>query len=60
MYCAIQRNGAMSTPTTTAYSELQQAFDHFNMELFEGLLPPCLITLQRKKRTMGYFSTRAS
>ena len=46
----------MNSPTSTAYSELQVAFDHFNKELFAGELPPCLITLQRKKRTMGYFS----
>lgn len=43
-------------PTPEAYSELQQAFDHFNSQLFEGALPPCLITLQREKRTFGYFS----
>lgn len=46
----------MNTPTSIAYSELQTAFDHFNTDLFNGQLPACLITLQRKKRTMGYFS----
>jgi predicted SprT family Zn-dependent metalloprotease len=44
------------TPTNATYAELQQAFDHFNARLFDGALPPCLITLQREKRTYGYFS----
>lgn len=43
-------------PTEQAYAELQQAYDFYNEELFEGKLPPCLITFQREKRTMGYFS----
>ncbi|MES2880486.1 MAG: SprT-like domain-containing protein [Pseudomonadota bacterium] len=43
-------------PTTQAYAELQQAYDHFNVTLFEGTLPDCLITLQREKHTFGYFS----
>jgi hypothetical protein len=46
----------MHTPTREAYGELQQAFDHFNQRLFDGALPPCLITLQREKRCYGYFS----
>ncbi|MGE0827646.1 MAG: SprT-like domain-containing protein [Candidatus Binatia bacterium] len=44
-----------TTPTEEAYSELQRAYDVFNRELFGGQLPPCLITLQRKNRTYGYF-----
>lgn len=43
-------------PTEEAYAELQQAYDFYNAELFEGELPPCLITFQRQKRTFGYFS----
>ncbi|CAG0901739.1 unnamed protein product [Darwinula stevensoni] len=43
-------------PTEQAYTELQRAYDWFNKALFEGQLPECLITLQRNKRTMGYFS----
>mgnify|MGYP002712981825 CR=1 FL=1 len=46
----------MSLPTTEVYSELQEAFEHFNAALFDGALPPCLITLQRERRTFGYFS----
>ncbi|MCZ2134628.1 MAG: SprT-like domain-containing protein [Burkholderiales bacterium] len=44
-------------PTDDVYRELQTAFDHFNRELFsDAPLPSCLITLQREKRTYGYFS----
>lgn len=46
----------MSTPTEQAYTELQHAYDFFNTRLFDGQLPPCLITMQRKNRTYGYFS----
>lgn len=45
-----------STPTAQNYAELQRAYDHFNQALFESKLPACLITLQREKRTCGYFS----
>lgn len=43
-------------PTPEMYAELQAAYRHFNDALFAGQLPECLITLQRKKSTMGYFS----
>lgn len=47
----------IATPTHEAYAELQQAYDFFNAQLFNGELPPCLITLQRKgKKVMGYYS----
>lgn len=46
------------TPTATTYHELQQAYDWFNVDLFARQLPVCLITLQRKASTMGYFSAR--
>jgi len=43
-------------PTSLTYSSLATAYDFFNMELFTGTLPPCLITVQRKKGSFGYFS----
>lgn len=46
----------MATPTSEAYAELQTAYDFFNRELFDESLPTCLITLQRDKRSYGYFS----
>ncbi len=46
-----------TSPTQQTYAELQRAYDHFNQALFGGALPPCLVTLQREKRTYGYFSS---
>lgn len=45
-------------PTLTTYSAFQRAFDHFNAELFDGRLPPCLITLRGGKKCYGYFSPK--
>ena len=41
--------------TTREYSAFEQAYDYFNDSLFNGELPSCLITLQRKARCYGYF-----
>ena len=46
----------MIKPTEQTYNELQTAYDYFNKTLFADQLPPCLITMQRKNRTRGYFS----
>ena len=43
-------------PTAEMSAELQAAFDHFNDELFDGQIPPTLLTLQRQKMTAGYFT----
>jgi hypothetical protein len=43
-------------PTKQTYEELEQAFDHFNRELFEGKLPRPMLTLQRQANSYGYFS----
>lgn len=43
-------------PAIKAYSELQQAYDWFNVVLFEKALPDLLITLQRGRNTFGYFA----
>ena len=47
-----------TSPTQQTYDELQRAYDHFNKTLFAGALPHCLVTLQREKRTYGYFSSK--
>jgi hypothetical protein len=44
------------TPTDVTYISLDEAFAHFNDELFDGELPAILITLQRRKDVRGYFS----
>ena len=43
-------------PTQETYDEWQLAYQVFNQVLFDEQLPDCLITLQREKNTMGYFS----
>lgn len=43
------------TITTKAYMSLSKAYDYFNKELFDGRLPECIITLQRKPKMNGYF-----
>lgn len=43
-------------PTKETYEQLQLAYERLNTHLFGGELPNCLITLQRRKRTYGYFS----
>ena len=43
-------------PTKTTYLNLTQAYDYLNAELFAGKLPSCLVTLQRKANTRGYFA----
>jgi predicted SprT family Zn-dependent metalloprotease len=45
--------------TEQQYSVLQQAYDFYNERLFGGMLPPCLITLQRRHNTRGYHSPGA-
>ena len=43
------------TPTAETYSELEQAFAHFNRCLFGSGLPEVIFTYQRNRRTYGYF-----
>lgn len=48
---------SVNTPTARAYASLDAAYQFFNAKLFAGRLPPCLITMQRKARSYGYFSS---
>jgi predicted SprT family Zn-dependent metalloprotease len=46
-----------NNPTQQFYELLQHAYKFFNESLFaDERLPDCLITVQREKSTMGYFS----
>lgn len=45
----------MSKSTIEQYKDLGQAYEYFNKKLFDGKLPDCLITLNRKARTYGYY-----
>lgn len=42
-------------PTIACYEALYAAYDHFNTELFESRLPPCILVLARKRNARGYF-----
>lgn len=44
--------------TTKQYAGLQEAYNYFNSELFESKLPNCLITLQKKKNSNGFFHAK--
>ena len=47
----------LPTPTEAIFmNSLNQAYRYFNDALFEGELPPCILTIARKKNTHGYFS----
>ncbi len=45
-------------PTESFYVLLNTAFDHFNRVLFDDALPRAMLTLQRNRNTMGYFSAQ--
>lgn len=42
-------------PTKDTYAELDRAYGHFNKSLFNGILPPCVLVLHRKRGAYGYF-----
>lgn len=44
------------TITVLQYKSVDEAFSFFNQKLFNGKLPECLITLQRKGKCYGYYS----
>ena len=46
----------MKTPTKRTYDDFDQAYAYFNKRLFEGRLPPCLITVRPHRGAYGYFS----
>jgi hypothetical protein len=52
----MQGMSAVSPATEQTYGELRLMFEIANARLFEGALPHCMLTLQREKRTYGYFS----
>ena len=48
----------MLSPTEITYNEFVVSYNFFNDRLFATTLPACLITLQRKARTRGYYSNK--
>ena len=53
---AMPGNTMPPSPTQATYEALNTAYAFFNAELFGGTLPACLITMQRRNRTYGYFA----
>src|SRR3954449_7873472 len=49
-------NNGKGNPTTLTYTSLNTEYDYLNRALFSGILPPCLITMQRHKGAYGFFS----
>lgn len=45
----------MKNNTLREYSSLEQAYQFFDVRLFDGRLPDCLIVLQRAANAAGYF-----
>ena len=45
----------MADPTALSAWDHQRAFEHFNAALFEGRVPPCVLTLSKNKKYKGYF-----
>ncbi|MGY2172142.1 SprT-like domain-containing protein [Pseudomonas gingeri] len=46
----------MINPSEEMYDEIAGAYAYFNDHLFQGKLPGCMFTLQRKSNTFGYYS----
>lgn len=44
------------SPTQQLYSAIELMYDHFNGVLFDNMLPSVVLTVQKQKRIMGYFS----
>ena len=42
--------------TREEYAGFDGAYEWFNKKLFDGTLPACLITLQRRAHSHGYFA----
>ncbi len=53
---ASEKQAAAMRPTAETYNPLQEAYDTLNRALFSSALPRCLITLQRRKKSYGYFA----
>lgn len=45
----------MNQPTKEFYDKLSEAVEYFNKELFDGMLPNFIITVQRNQKSTSYF-----
>ena len=51
-----QQSHTKNSPTVKNYTTINEAYNFFNRQLFDGILPGCLITLQRQYGSYGYFA----
>jgi hypothetical protein len=51
-----QKAGESVAITPVEYGSWQEAYDHFNHELFDGTLPDVMIVLQRRAHSGGHFA----
>lgn len=58
MHMPINSDLQQRNPTGELYESIQLAFEFMNEELFDGCLPNCLITLQRRRSSYGYFAAQ--
>lgn len=56
MYTTANHIDLYLKPTQDTYDAFQRAYEHYNINLFDGRLPNCMITMPRRGRTLGYFS----
>ena len=52
----LNRTNKNTALTPVEYTGLQEAFDHFNSTLFDGSVPDCFFTYQRKPGSAGSFA----
>jgi len=43
--------------TSQQFNTLEEIFDYYNLNLFVGELPQCLINLSRRRGALGFFAT---
>ena len=55
MYTTGDITDVYAKPTRETYDGFQLAYEHYNLSLFDGRLSNALITLQRTRRSYGYF-----
>lgn len=51
----IEQEAPFTDPTRDTYEELNRAYEFFNQRLFDSKLPPCMITLRARGKSLGYY-----
>ncbi len=51
-----KKQKSLPTPTEAQFLALNQAYQYFNQELFDGILPGCILNFSRKRNTHGFMA----